>query len=171
MYFGIFDEDTVTNLQLKGNKPILVRIFSPNKKDEEKTIIENKEDYVDILELYIEDYVEEPDENELNDIFEKLNNFILENDFDEVITHCGFGLSRSPAIMICIAKILQNKFFEDVVKEYFKVYNRYIVKKFEEYPYKVKNMEITRLLRETPIYNPHIRPLEYDKGGSIRLRR
>lgn len=170
MYFGIFDEDTVTNLELKGEKPILVRIFSPDIPDEEKTIIENEEEYINILELYIKDYGEEPDENELNDIFEKLNNFILENDFDEVITHCTFGLSRSPAIMICIAKILENKFFEDVVKEYFKAYNRYIVKKFEEYPYKVKNIEITRLLRETTIYRLD-RPLEFEEDGSIRLRR
>ena len=170
MYFGIFDEDTVTNLELKGEKPILVRIFSPDMPDEEKTIIENEEEYINILELYIKDYVEEPSSTELNDIFEKLNNFILENDFDEVITHCAFGLSRSPAIMICIAKILQNKFFEDVIKEYFKAYNRYIVKKFEEYPYKVKNIEITRLLRETPVYRLD-RPLEFEEDGSIRLRR
>ena len=170
MYFGIFDEDTVTNLELKGEKPILVRIFSPDMPDEEKTIIENEEEYINILELYIKDYVEEPSSTELNDIFEKLNNFILENDFDEVIVHCAFGLSRSPAIMICIAKILENKFFEDVVKEYFKSYNRYIVKKFEEYPYKVKNIEITRLLRETPIYRLD-RPLEFEEDGSIRLRR
>ena len=87
---------------------------------------------------------------------EKLNNFILENDFDEVITHCAFGLSRSPAIMICIAKILENKFFEDVVKEYFKAYNRYIVKKFEEYSYKVKNIEITRLLNRIRKFNNSI---------------
>lgn len=171
MYFGIFDEETVTNLSLQGDRPILIRIFSPNTSIEEHTIIENKDDYIDILELYLKDYVEEPSSSELNDIFKKLNNFILNKDFDEVIVHCTMGISRSPAIMICIAKILQHKFFEEVIKEYFKAYNRYIVQKFEEYPYQVKNIEITRLLIETPMYRLQDHTLEYDEEGSIILRR
>ena len=170
MYFGIFDEDTVTDLSLQGNRPILIRVFSPNTSIEEHTIIKNKDDYIDILELYLKDYVDEPTENELNDIFKKLNDFILSNDFDEVIVHCTMGISRSPAIMICIAKILQHKFFEEVIKEYFKAYNRYIVQKFEEYPYQVKNVEIKRLLREAPIRLLD-RPLEFEDDESISLKR
>ena len=170
MYFGIFDEETVTNLSLHGNKPILIRIFNQNSSIEEHTVIQNEEDYINILELYLKDYVEDPNQNELNDTFEKLNDFILNNDFDEIIVHCTMGISRSPAIMICIAKMLKNKFFEDVVKEYFKAYNRHIVKSFEEYPYKVKELEIKSLLRESPIRKP-VSSLEYNEEGHILLRR
>lgn len=170
MYFGIFDEDTVTNLSLQGNRPILIRIFNPNTHVEEHTVIQNKDDYIDILELYLKDYVEESSSTELNDIFKKLNNFILSNDFDEVIVHCTMGISRSPAIMICVAKIIQHEFFEEVIKEYFKAYNRHIVKKFEEYPYQVKNMKVKVLFREGPRRKIH-NPLEFDDDGSIILRR
>ena len=100
----------------------------------------------------------------------RLRPFILSNDFDEVIVHCTMGISRSPAIMICIAKILQHKFFEEVIKEYFKAYNRYIVQKFEEYPYQVKDVEIKRLLREAPIRLLD-RPLEFEDDESIILKR
>lgn len=38
----------------------------------------------------------------------KLNQFILENDFDEIAIHCSAGISRSPAIGLCVAKILKS---------------------------------------------------------------
>lgn len=141
MHFGIFDEERVRNLTLSGNRPILIRIFSPNTSKQEHTVITNKDSYIGILELYLKDYVENPKQNELKESFEKLNQFILENDFDEVIVHCSMGISRSPAIMICIAKMLNNSKLEEYIKRNFRLYNRIIVKELERFSYTVKDLK------------------------------
>ena len=71
-----------------------------------------------------------------------LNNFILENDFDEVVVHCSLGISRSPAIMICVAKILNNLELENKIKEKYKYYNQYIVRIFQSFNYQIKYIEL-----------------------------
>lgn len=95
-YFGIFDEKSVCNLKLKGEKTILIRILEPN--NITKIPINNIDDYIDVLELYIYDYVNKVNDNILNKNFFLLNQFILNNNFDEIIVHCSLGISRSPAI-------------------------------------------------------------------------
>jgi len=160
MHFGIFDEERVRNLMLSGNRPILIRIFSPNTSKEEQTIIRNEDSYIGILELYLKDYVENPKQNELKEIFEKLNQFILENCFDEVIVHCSMGISRSPAIMICIAKILNNYEMEKIIKEKFRFYNKLIVKEFEKYPYVIKKFETEEITcKNSNTLNPNSQKL------------
>lgn len=39
----------------------------------------------------------------------KINEFILNNDFDEILVHCTAGISRSPAVMSYIDLILDDK--------------------------------------------------------------
>lgn len=132
-YFGIFNETAVKNLKLNGKKSILIRIFEPNSFTSEHYQILNATSYQAILELYLHDYVKEIRENTLNEEFLKLNKFILQNDFDEIIIHCTLGVSRSPAIMICVAKILKNIELEIWIKNKFQHYNQYIVSSFEKF--------------------------------------
>lgn len=151
MYFGIYDEFRVRNLSLRGKKAILIRIFAPNSCLKERYSISNLSDYEAILELDIFDYVKEPNGNELEDVFTKLNNFILDNDFDEVVVHCSLGMSRSPAIMLCIARILKNTELENIIKEKFKFYNRFIVKEFENYSFTIKEIKDKEVIIDYPL--------------------
>lgn len=146
MYIGIFNEYNVTNINLKGKKSILIRILEPTGTN--KTEIKNISKYTDVLELYLHDYVKNPALNELDDAFFNLNNFILDNDFDEIIIHCSLGLSRSPAIMLCIAKILKIEELEHIVKNNYKFYNKYILEAFMKYPYIVKDNYIKEIIYE-----------------------
>ena len=135
-YFGIFDERRVCNIELNGRNSILIRILEAN--GGRKLPIKNIGDYSAILELNIFDYVKNEYEADLEDIFKRLNNFVLENDFDNIIVHCSLGIARSPAIMVYVAKILGNIELENFVKENFRFYNKFIVNAFEKYNYKVK---------------------------------
>lgn len=146
MYIGIFNEYNVTNINLKGKKTILIRILEPT--GDKKTQIKNISNYIDVLELYLPDYVKKPNLNEIDETFNELNNFILDNDFDEIIIHCSLGLSRSPAIMLCIAKILNNKVLETIIKNNYKFYNKYILDAFMKYPYIVKDNYIKDIIYE-----------------------
>jgi len=65
----------------------------------------------------------------------------LKKDYDEVVIHCSLGISRSPAIMICVAKILNNRELENIVKERYKFYNSYIVDTFEKTAYSIKMLD------------------------------
>lgn len=143
-YFGIFDERRVSSIELNSSRSILVRILEPS--GDRKYFIKNISNYNNVLELYLPDYVNATKKEELDEIFEKLNNFILDNDFDEVIVHCSLGISRSPAIMICIAKILDNVGLENFVKEKFRFYNRFIVDAFDRYEYNIKKIEDNKFI-------------------------
>lgn len=159
MYYGIFDEKKVTNLNLKGNKSILIRIFDPNSTTHPKII--NELDYQKILELYIPDYVTKPETKELEEIFTKLNKFILDNDFNEIIIHCSMGISRSPAIMICIARIINNTKLEQEIKEKYRFYNKFIINEFKNYPYITKNLEKEKPHKQE-FYENHQNPKKYN---------
>lgn len=96
--------------------------------------IENINDYQAVLRLNV------ADTNYFDlDNAKKLNDFIINNDFDEVITYCALGISRSPAIMICISKILKSPLMEKLIKENYKFYNKSIVNEFEKFPYQSKS--------------------------------
>ena len=141
MYFGIYDSYTVKNLKLNGEKTILVRCLSKSEYSNKSTMIENSTDYSNILQLYIND------NNSFNlDDAKLLNDFIINNDFDEVLTHCALGISRSPAIMICISKIINCPYIENTVKERYRFYNKAIVDTFENYNYETKVINETEFI-------------------------
>ena len=138
MYVGIFGDYQVRNLKLKGKNIILIRIFSENWYN--KYEILNASKYNDVLELYINDLSKVDDISYLKDNFQELNSFILDNEFDEIIVHCGLGVSRSPAIMICIGYILNNMNLVESIKENYKFYNKVIVNEFLKYDYITKDL-------------------------------
>lgn len=148
MYFNICNDVSVRNYNLKGKNPILIRVLEPSYKISGIPYeIDNIDQYIDVLELYIKDTISVSEiisgENVFN--YEKskiLNDFILKNDFDEVVVHCSLGISRSPAIMICIAKIIESNELETLIKEKYRFYNSYIVNIFESFNYSFKKVEI-----------------------------
>lgn len=158
MYFSICNDVSIRNYRLKGNKSILIRILEPSfKKDGVPYKIGNITEYKDVLELYIEDtiigYEKVNKENVFNSETAKiLNEFILKNDFDEVVVHCSLGISRSPAIMICIAKILNNHKLEDLIKESYTFYNSYIVEIFEKTNYSIKEEKDSKIIEGNVLY-------------------
>lgn len=143
MYYSIYDHYRVENLKPNGNKPILIRILNPNTDNDPFSSFKYIGVYKDVLELYFDDiqhnkiYEKSEYYFSLKDM-KKLNDFILKNDFDEVVVHCTLGLSRSLAIMICIAKILNSNTLEQLVVSKFKIYNKSLVNIFEKYPYQIK---------------------------------
>lgn len=143
MYYSIYDYYRVENFKPKGKKPILIRILNPNTDNDPLSSFKYIEEYMDVLELYFDDIphnkIYETSEYyfSLEDM-KKLNDFILKNDFDEIVVHCTLGMSRSPAIMICIAKILNNNNLEQLVASKFRIYNKSLVNIFEQYPYQIK---------------------------------
>lgn len=144
MYFSICNDVNIRNHILKGKESILIRVLEPSY----KTVgipykINNIAEYKAVLELYLEDTTANRKNTNNEFIFDNqkaklLNDFILNNDFDEVVIHCSMGISRSPAIMICVAKILNNRKLENIVKEQYKFYNSYIVDTFENFAYSIK---------------------------------
>jgi len=150
MYFSICNDVNVRNYNLNGKRSILIRCLEPDYLNSGIPYnINNIDKYVDILELYIYDYSSEVKENKFVFDIKKallLNKFILSNDFDEIVVHCSMGISRSPAIMICIAKILNNKDLEDIIKDKYKFYNRDIVDFFEKSDYLKKDIFIEEIL-------------------------
>lgn len=143
MYFGIYGEKEVDSITLNGIHPILIRICGHYD-------LKTSNCYDNILNLNIEDMplecVNINFKIHLISEFTKLNNFILQNEFDEVIVHCAAGLSRSPAIMICIARILNSRKLEEFIKEQFKLYNKAIVYEFTNYYYREKDVKIDSVI-------------------------
>lgn len=141
MYFHICNEVNVRKFELCGNKSILIRVLEPSYSETGIPYkIENIDDYSAVLELYVQDsYQKEKDSFSYDDVI-KLNCFILDNEFDEVVVHCSLGASRSPAIMICIAKIIGDEKLEMIIKNKYKIYNSFIVDLFEFIGYKKKNI-------------------------------
>lgn len=123
MYWGIYDEYTIRYLEPKGKKAVLIRILPPSyKKSGIPYEIYTLSKYTEVLELYFEDICEEPhkgfeDRFILFDekIATQLIDFVLNHDFDEINVHCGSGISRSSAIMICISKIINRKDIEECI--------------------------------------------------------
>lgn len=139
MKFGIYSRYMVDDIVPTSKKAILIRIFSDYSDYFDMKYIDL---YSNVLELCIEDLCIKKDEDNLSDKFMELNKFILSNDFDEVIVHCTLGISRSPAIMICIAKILGCLEIENIVKNKFKCYNKIIVDEFANFDYLMKDISI-----------------------------
>ena len=133
MYYGIYDEDTITKIKPLGKKPIVIRLL-----DKDKEPLEN---FDNVLKLFVADINKELDlENIYNEKHAKMiNDFILNNDFDEILVHCALGISRSPAVMAYIALILDDKkMFNDILSEKHFMPNKLILRKSMEYDYIIK---------------------------------
>lgn len=134
MYLAIIDEQRIKSFKPSGDAPILIRIFNPNSDIKSFNDIEYIGCYKDVLSLFIKD-ITAVDNINLEDDFKLLNKFILDNKFDEIVIHCNMGISRSPAIMICIAKMLNNYKLVEEIKNRYKFYNKYIVYQFDSFKY------------------------------------
>ena len=127
MYYGIYDEDTITKIKPLGKKPIVIRLL-----DKDKEPLEN---FDKVLNLFVADINMELDlENIYNEKHAKMiNDFILNNDFDEILVHCALGISRSLAVMAYIALILDDKkMFNDILSEKHFIPNKLILRKSME---------------------------------------
>ena len=99
------------------------------------------ENFDNVLKLFVADINKELDlENIYNEKHAKMiNDFILNNDFDEILVHCALGISRSPAVMAYIALILDDKkMFNDILNEKHFIPNKLILRKSMEYDYIIK---------------------------------
>ena len=155
MYYGIYDEDTITKIKPLGKKPIVIRLL-----DKDKEPLEN---FDNVLKLFVADINKELDlENIYNEKHAKMiNDFILNNDFDEILVHCALGISRSPAVMAYIALILDDKkMFNDILSEKHFIPNKLILRKSMEYDYIIKKDNREKISRNK--FNEYEDITEYD---------
>ena len=155
MYYGIYDEDTITKIKPLGKKPIVIRLL-----DKDKEPLEN---FDNVLKLFVADINKELDlENIYNEKHAKMiNDFILNNDFDEILVHCALGISRSPAVMAYIALILDDKkMFNDILSEKHFIPNKLILRKSMEYDYIIKKDNREKISRNK--FNDYEDITEYD---------
>ena len=155
MYYGVYDEDTITKIKPLGKKPIVIRLL-----DKEKEPLEN---FDKVLNLFVADINMELDlENIYNEKHAKMiNDFILNNDFDEILVHCALGISRSPAVMAYIALILDDKkMFNDILSEKHFIPNKLILRKSMEYDYIIKKDNREKISRNK--FNDYEDITEYD---------
>ena len=155
MYYGVYDEDTITKIKPLGKKPIVIRLL-----DKEKEPLEN---FNKVLNLFVADINMELDlENIYNEKHAKMiNDFILNNDFDEILVHCALGISRSPAVMAYIALILDDKkMFNDILSEKHFIPNKLILRKSMEYDYIIKKDNREKISRNK--FNEYEDITEYD---------
>ena len=155
MYYGIYDEDTITKIKPLGKKPIVIRLL-----DKDKEPLEN---FDKVLKLFVADINMELDlENIYNEKHAKMiNDFILNNDFDEILVHCALGISRSPAVMAYIALILDDKkMFNDILNEKHFIPNKLILRKSMEYDYIIKKDNREKISRNK--FNDYEDITEYD---------
>lgn len=155
MYYGVYDEDTITKIKPLGKKPIVIRLL-----DKDKEPLEN---FDKVLNLFVADINMELDlENIYNEKHAKMiNDFILNNDFDEILVHCALGISRSPAVMAYIALILDDKkMFNDILSEKHFIPNKLILRKSMEYDYIIKKDNREKISRNK--FNDYEDITEYD---------
>ena len=155
MYYGVYDEDTITKIKPLGKKPIVIRLL-----DKDKEPLEN---FDNVLKLFVADINKELDlENIYNEKHAKMiNDFILNNDFDEILVHCALGISRSPAVMAYIALILDDKkMFNDILSEKHFIPNKLILRKSMEYDYIIKKDNREKISRNK--FNDYEDITEYD---------
>ena len=160
MYFGIYDYRTIQYLKPKTDNAVLIRILEPSYQISGiPYVIENIKDYNNVLELYFHD-ITNTQIQLLNtaisfskDLAKQLNNFILENDFDEIAIHCSAGISRSPAIGLCVSKILQSQEMEDMILSYSHfIPNKQILETFNSFNYITKPFNGKIIFRNLELY-------------------
>lgn len=147
MYWGIFNDYNIRHYKPQGKKAILIRALEPSYKQMGIPYnIKYLSSYVNVLELYFQDFREVPPEK-YKDRFKLFNeklaleliDFIKNNDFDEIAVHCSAGISRSSAIMICISRIINNKEIEDTIFKHTELYdpNPLVLQEFDKVNNKV----------------------------------
>lgn len=156
MYYGCYDEYTIEHIKPLGKNPIVIRIL-----DYEK---EPLKDFPNVLTIYVSDLEKKYGSGNLyNESHAKqINEFILNNDFDEVLVHCSLGISRSPAVMAYIALILDDKkMFNDILSQKHFFPNKLILQISMTYNYTIKKDEREKILRndfsnykDITIYDP-----------------
>lgn len=156
MYYGCYDEYTIEHIKPLGKNPIVIRIL-----DYEK---EPLKDFPNVLTIYVSDLEKKYGSGNLyNESHAKqINEFILNNDFDEILVHCSLGISRSPAVMAYIALILDDKkMFNDILSQKHFFPNKLILKISMTYNYTIKKDEREKILRndfsnykDITIYDP-----------------
>ena len=156
MYYGCYDEYTIEHIKPLGKNPIVIRIL-----DYEK---EPLKDFPNVLTIYVSDLEKKYGSGNLyNESHAKqINEFILNNDFDEILVHCSLGISRSPAVMAYIALILDDKkMFNDILSQKHFIPNKLILQISMAYNYTIKKDEREKILRndfsnykDITIYDP-----------------
>lgn len=156
MYYGCYDEYTIEHIKPLGKNPIVIRIL-----DYEK---EPLKDFPNVLTIYVSDLEKKYGSGNLyNESHAKqINEFILNNDFDEILVHCSLGISRSPAVMAYIALILDDKkMFNDILSQKHFFPNKLILQISMTYNYTIKKDEREKILRndfsnykDITIYDP-----------------
>ena len=156
MYYGCYDEYTIEHIKPLGKNPIVIRIL-----DYEK---EPLKDFSNVLTIYVSDLEKKYGSGNLyNESHAKqINEFILNNDFDEILVHCSLGISRSPAVMAYIALILDDKkMFNDILSQKHFFPNKLILQISMTYNYTIKKDEREKILRndfsnykDITIYDP-----------------
>lgn len=175
MYFGIYDCRTIQNLKTKTDNAILIRILEPSYKITGIPYnIENINNYKNVLELYFHDIINPKLQASTEQIYfseelaKVLNNFILENEFDEIAIHCSAGISRSPSIGLCVAKILESKKMEDMILSYSHfIPNKQILDAFNLFKYTPKHFSGDVIFRNLEIYEFKGSDLDCNKNGVI----
>ena len=156
MYYWCYDEYTIEHIKPLGKNPIVIRIL-----DYEK---EPLKDFPNVLTIYVSDLEKKYGSGNLyNESHAKqINEFILNNDFDEILVHCSLGISRSPAVMAYIALILDDKkMFNDILSQKHFFPNKLILQISMTYNYTIKKDEREKILRndfsnykDITIYDP-----------------
>lgn len=175
MYFGIYDYRTIQSLKPKTDNAVLIRVLEPSYQVSGIPYdIENIGDYKNVLELYFHDITDTKIQLPNNfiyfskDLSKKLNNFILENNFDEIAIHCSAGISRSPAIGLCVSKILENMEMENMILSYSHfIPNKQILETFNSFNYITKPFNGEIVFRNLEVYGFEKLNFKIDEGGTI----
>lgn len=156
MYYGCYDEYTIEHIKPIGKNPIVIRIL-----DYEKEPLKN---FYNVLTIYVSDLEKNYGSGNLynENHAKQINDFILNNDFDEILVHCSLGISRSPAVMAYIALILDDKkMFNDILSQKHFFPNKLILQISMAYNYTIKKDEREKILRndfsnykDITIYDP-----------------
>lgn len=156
MYWGIYDDYTIRMLKPKGKKALLIRALEPSYKDSGipyKIYALNQ--YEDVLELYFDDICEIKSDRAYDrfklfneDMARELISFIKNHEFDEINVHCGAGISRSSALMICISEIINKPEIKEKILTCDRfIPNQLVLSVFNRvFNYEHKNIEDTELI-------------------------
>lgn len=123
MYWGIFDEVTIRTLHPRTPRSLLIRILEPSYLSSGIPYeIQNIHEYQAVLDLYFDDIREKREDVESSDwtLFQphhvqQLIQFLQNYPCDEINVHCSAGISRSSALMICIARLFNVKAIETTI--------------------------------------------------------
>ena len=141
MYWGIYDDYTIRMLRPKGEKALLIRALEPSYLERGIPYkIYTLNQYTDVLELYFDDIWEIVSDRVYDryrlfneDMAKELIDFINRNEFDEINVHCGAGISRSSALMICVSKIIGKPEIEQKIYECGRFHpNKLVLSVFDE---------------------------------------